>query len=187
MSKYKELNISRADFVLKKGVKFQDVYTLNDVVGRGAFGSVQKCVHKRTTREAAVKILNKNKFKQKELEMIVNEIAIIKELDHPNILKIYEAYEDKESLYIVTELIHGGELFDEISKRHNFTEQDAAVIVRQILEAMSYCHGVNIVHKDLKPENLLLQEKDNVEYVKVIDFGTAQRFDPTKKMNKVVY
>lgn len=142
-------------------------------------------MHKRTKREAAVKILKKNIFNTKELELIVNEISIIKELDHPNILKIYEAYEDKTSLYIVTELIHGGELFDEISKRQNFTEQDAAVIVKQILEAMAYCHGLNIVHKDLKPENLLLQEKDNVEYVKVIDFGTAQKFDPHKKMNKV--
>jgi calcium-dependent protein kinase len=82
-------------------------------------------------------------------------------------------------------LITGGELFDEISKRSNFTEQDAAVIVKQILEAMSYCHGVNIVHKDLKPENLLLQEKEKVDYVKVIDFGTAQKFDADQKMDKV--
>ena len=131
------------------------------------------------------KCSNKENFNSKELELIVNEISIIKELDHPNILKVYEAYEDKEWLYIVTELIHGGELFDEISKRLNFTEIDAAVIIKQILEAMSYCHGVNIVHKDLKPENLLLQEKDNVEYVKVIDFGTAQKFDTNTKMNKV--
>lgn len=116
---------------------------------------------------------------------MVNEIAIIKELDHPNILKVHEAYEDKDFLYIVTEIINGGELFDEIGKRQNFTEQDAAVIIRQILEAMAYCHGLNIVHKDLKPENLLLQERDNVEYVKVIDFGTAQKFDPSKKMSKV--
>lgn len=145
-----------------------------------------KCKHKGTKREAAVKLLKKNNFNKKELELILNEIAIIKELDHPNILKVYEAYEDKDSLYIVTELINGGELFDEISKRQNFTEQDAAVIVKQILEAMAYCHGTNIVHKDLKPENLLLQEKDNVEYVKVIDFGTAQKFDPTIKMNKVI-
>jgi calcium-dependent protein kinase len=116
---------------------------------------------------------------------MVNEISIIKELDHPNILKVYEAYEDHDSIFIVTELIHGGELFDEISKRQNFTEQDASVIIKQILEAMAYCHGLNIVHKDLKPENLLLQEKDNVEFVKVIDFGTAQKFLDHEKMNKV--
>lgn len=117
--------------------------------------------------------------------MILNEIAIIKELDHPNILKVHEAYQDEFWLYIVTELINGGELFDEICKRANFTEQDAAVIIKQILEAMSYWHGVRIVHKDLKPENLLLQERDKVEHVKVIDFGTAQKFDPSKKMDKV--
>lgn len=118
--------------------------------------------------------------------MIVNEISIIKELDHPNILKVFEAYESAESLYIVTEIITGGELFDEISKRQNFTEADAAIIIRQILEAVAYCHGNNIVHKDLKPENVMLQGKQNVEYVKVIDFGTAQKFDSNKKMNKVI-
>lgn len=132
------MNISRADFVLKKEMKFQDYYDVVCTVGRGAFGSVEKCIHKTTKREAAVKVLKKSNFKLKELELIVNEISIIKELDHPNILKIYEAYEDEESLYIVTELIHGGELFDEISKRLNFTEQDAAIIIKQILEAMSY-------------------------------------------------
>jgi len=159
---------------------------LNNTIGKGAFGSVEKCVHKSTGREAAVKVLRKENFKKKELEMIVNEISIIKELDHPNILRIYEAYESKEWLYIVTELITGGELFDEISKRQNFTEADAAIIIKQILEAVSYWHGNNIVHKDLKPENLMLQEKDNVEYVKVIDFGTAQKFNPEMKMNKVI-
>jgi serine/threonine protein kinase len=70
--------------------------------------------------------------------MILNEISIIKELDHPNILKVHEAYQDEFCLYIVTELINGGELFEEICKRSNFTEQDAAVIIKQILEAMSY-------------------------------------------------
>lgn len=70
--------------------------------------------------------------------MIVNEISIIKDLDHPNILKVYEAYESKEHLYIVTEIINGGELFDEISKRHNFTEADAATIIKQILQAVAY-------------------------------------------------
>lgn len=137
------------------------------------------CINK-TGKEAAVKVLRKKQIAHKELELIINEISIIKELDHPNILKVYEAYEDKEWLYIVTELIIGGELFDEISKRHKFTEVDAAIIIKQILEAVTYWHGVNIVHKDLKPENLMLQEKENVEYVKVIDFGTAQKFDPNK-------
>lgn len=135
---------------------------------------------------AAVKILEKANFKKKELEMIVNEISIIKELDHPNILKVYEAYESKESLYIVTELITGGELFEEISNRNHFSESDAATIIKQVLEAVAYCHGSNIVHKDLKPENIMLHGKDTVDYVKVIDFGTAQKFDSSKKMNKVI-
>lgn len=176
----KGMNISRGDFVLKRGAKFQDYYEWKSTIGKGAFGNVEKWVHKKTGKEAAVKVLKKKFLADKELELIINEISIIKELDHPNILKVYEAYEDKEWLYIVTELITGGELFDEISKRQKFTEVDAAIIIQQILEAVAYWHGVKIVHKDLKPENLMLQEKENVEYVKVIDFGTAQKFDPDK-------
>ena len=91
-NRFKELNISRADFVLKKGAKFTDYYDIKETIGRGAFGSVEKCIHKRTKRAAAVKVLKKSNFNKKELELIVNEISIIKELDHPNILKIYEAY-----------------------------------------------------------------------------------------------
>lgn len=99
---------------------------------------------------------------------------------------MYEEYEDSKYLYIVTELLEGGELFDELIRRRKFTEKDCGKIMRQLLEALSYCHSQNIVHKDLKPENILLAKKKKIDTVKLIDFGTAQRFDRKKKMNHII-
>lgn len=134
----------------------------------------------------AVKMLSKKNITQKELKDIANEIQIVKELDHPNIVKMYEEYEDHKYLYIVTEIIEGGELFDELIRRKKFTEKDCGCIIRQLLEALTYCHAKNIVHKDLKPENILLEKKKDIKTIKLIDFGTAQRFSKDKKMTNII-
>ena len=103
-------------------------------------------------------------------------------MDHPNVVKLFEAYQDKKRYYIITEVISGGELFDQITKRPYFSEKDAAHIMKQVFSAIAYCHANNIVHRDLKPENLLLEGEGNSALIKVIDFGTSQVFDPKKKM-----
>ena len=93
--------------------------------------------------------------------MIFNEIENLKGLDHPNILKLYEYFEDDKRFYIITELCRGGELFDEITTRGAFSELDAARLIKQVLLCINYCHTNNVVHRDLKPENILLeQDKD---------------------------
>lgn len=145
---------------------------------------VAKCQNKATQAIAAVKMMNKSKLSEDDLKATAREVEIVKHLDHPNIVKMFESYEDKKHLYIVTELIEGGELFDELSRRKKFSEKDCACVVKQILEVLSYCHANDIVHKDLKPENILLQTEKNIEHIKVIDFGTAQRFDRTRKMTE---
>ena len=109
----------------------------------------------------------------KEKTRLKFEIDILKNLDHPNILRLYEVFEDKKYIYLVTELCYGGELFDEILKRKTFTEKDAAVVIKQVLSAIAYCHDKNVAHRDLKPENILLNTKSNTEIVKIIDFGTS--------------
>ncbi len=111
----------------------------------------------------------------------------MRQLDHPNIVRLYEVFHDEKRFYLVTELCQGGELFEEITKRANFNEQDAASIIKQILSAIAYCHSKSIVHRDLKPENILLEDKkdDGDFQIKVIDFGASMRFDPSKKMNQV--
>ena len=84
------------------------------------------------------------------------EIRILKKLDHPNILKLYEVFKDNTAFYLVTEYCKGGELFEEIVRREKFCEADAANIIFQILSAVTYCHSLGIMHRDLKPENILI-------------------------------
>jgi calcium-dependent protein kinase len=104
---------------------------------------------------------------------MLNEINTLRSLDHPNIVKIYEYFEDEKRFYIVTEHIQGGELFDEIIAKGKFNERDAAVLLKQLLSCVCYCHEHNIVHRDLKPENVLLEASKEFDQIKVIDFGTA--------------
>jgi calcium-dependent protein kinase len=104
-------------------------------------------------------------------------VEILKRLDHPNILKIYEFYQDTKYFYIVSEMCTGGELFDRIQEEGHFSERKAAMIMRQILSAVFYCHQHKIVHRDLKPENLLYESDKKNANVKVIDFGTSRHID----------
>lgn len=104
---------------------------------------------------------------------MLSEINILRSLDHPNIVKIFEYFEDDKRFYIVTEHIQGGELFDEIINRGKFGEKDAAVLMKQLLSCVSLIHDKDIVHRDLKPENVLLEQSKEFDQVKVIDFGTA--------------
>mmetsp|Transcript_26332 Transcript_26332/g.25512 ORF Transcript_26332/g.25512 Transcript_26332/m.25512 type:complete len:146 (+) Transcript_26332:201-638(+) len=103
----------------------------------------------------------------------MNEVKILKQLDHPNIIRMYEVFLDKKYMYIVTELVKGGELQDEILNKGRLVERNAAVLMRELLMAVSYMHIRGIVHRDLKPENILLEENKDFSQIKVIDFGTA--------------
>jgi calcium-dependent protein kinase len=129
-----DIRIAKDVFVLHKTTQFRDDYELLETLGEGAYGVVGKCKNKQTGAIRAVKRLSKSNITEKELKNIANEIQIVKELDHPNILRMYEEYEDSKFLYIVTELIEGGELFDELLRRKKFTEKDCGIIVKQLLE-----------------------------------------------------
>ena len=100
-------------------------------------------------------MISKSNLCKHKLIEIAKEVEIIRGLDHPNIVKIYESFVDHKYLYIVTEYVKGGELFDEIIRRKRFTEEDWACIIKQVLEVVNYLHLNNIAHKDLKPENIL--------------------------------
>jgi calcium/calmodulin-dependent protein kinase I len=88
-----------------------------------------------------------------------NEIDILTYVDHPNIVKLFEVFEDLEYYYLVMELMTGGELFDTILEKEKYTEKEAADTVRPIIDAINYCHSLNIIHRDIKPENLLYSSK----------------------------
>jgi calcium-dependent protein kinase len=128
--------------------------------------------------------LRKSNMDEDEKKMLFNEINILKNLDHPNIVKMYESFEDEKRYYIVTEICKGGELFDEIIARGKFTEKDAAVLMKQVLSCVNYCHKNNIVHRDLKPENVLLEANKDFDQIKIIDFGTSLQFDPSKFLDE---
>ena len=112
-----------------------------DVYEIGGYGTVLKCIHKGTKDTRAVKIILKSSLSNAEEIRLKYEIDILKNLDHPNILRLYEVFEDKISLYLVTEYCEGGELFDAIAAKGKFEEKDAAHIIKQILSAISFCHS----------------------------------------------
>eukprot|EP01017_Pseudomicrothorax_dubius_P023101 TRINITY_DN2479_c0_g6_i1.p1 TRINITY_DN2479_c0_g6~~TRINITY_DN2479_c0_g6_i1.p1 ORF type:complete len:402 (+),score=120.69 TRINITY_DN2479_c0_g6_i1:84-1289(+) len=115
---------------------------------------------------------------------MIDEVNILRTLDHPNIIRIYEYYQDEKALYIVTDLCSGGELFDKIIEKKFFNEREAAKILKQIISAVLYCHKHKIVHRDLKPENVLYETGKDDSLIKVIDFGTSKVFDPNQKMTQ---
>ncbi|CDW88681.1 protein kinase domain containing protein [Stylonychia lemnae] len=163
----------------KKGKITKDYQILN-LLGKGGFGEVKKVMHKLTGQMRAMKIIKKDAAEE-YLQNLNNEIKILKVLDHPNIVKLYEIYQDQKNIYLITEYLEGGELFDLILKTKHFNENIAAKIMKQLLSAVAYCHNKNIVHRDLKPENLLLCKPDSFD-VKVIDFGLSRTFTPEKNM-----
>jgi calcium-dependent protein kinase len=136
-----------------------------------------------------MKIINKSENCSTEDDQeIMNEINILRTLDHPNILKIFEFYSSKESYSLVTELCQGGELFQEIIDRGPFNENYSAYVMLQILSAINYCHGMKIVHRDLKPENILIAERDSngLPRIKIADFGTSKMFEKGAVQRKLV-
>ena len=148
-------------------------------IGTGAFGTVRLCVHKATRQTRACTILKKA---QQDLKSLQEEVEILSKLSHPNIMQLYEVYNDKTNFYIVTEFCQGGDLFDAISKKGNFNENEASKIMKQVLSAITYSHQNNIVHRDLKPENILLDDKGSDLTIKIIDWGCAKSFKKNEKM-----
>lgn len=122
------------------------------------------------------------KAKVRSLQMLRNEIDIMKTLDHPSIIKLYDAFEDDDSVHLVMELCKGGELFERII-RGRLDEPEAAKVMKTVFEAVKHCHDNNIVHRDLKPENFLLTSKDKDADLKVIDFGLSRFVMPDEYMH----
>jgi len=170
------------NFVNQKEGTLESVYDVGNLVGEGGFGEVYSCYHLETGEERAVKVMEKSAKKKHINEEIVKEYNILKELDHPNILKVYEMYETKNHFFIVTDLYSGGDLFSELEGNGCFKEKEAAQLLNSMLMCMNYCHKRNLVHLDLKPENILLTETKSYSDVKIIDFGLAQYQTDNKKM-----
>lgn len=196
----KEIDIKAGDLVVKRQTNPQTFYELIKELGEGAFGRVIKVRHRKTNEFRAMKIISKKCLADGvDASEIENEINILKSLDHPHVIKVYEYYEYKENLYIVNELCEDGDLFQKIKALGLFKESLALKVIQQVIAAVKYLHSENICHGDLKPENILIDNYSKVHInnngyysdlnsfdVKLIDFGTSRIFDRLKVFDNLV-
>lgn len=186
ITKESEVKFKVSELIGEKKGNIEDFYVFEKILGEGAFGKVKLSKHKATGLQRAVKIISKANMSKAEENSLRNEIEILRNLDHPHILKVYEYFSDKNNIYIVTEYCSGGELFDRIVKAGSLSEKKAAGVMNQILLAINYCHKHDIVHRDLKPENILYDTKDENSSLKIIDFGTSAIFNSKTKLKEHV-
>ena len=184
----KQVALTNDVIVSGNEVNPEKIYLKTKMLGSGAFGEVWLVHHKDLDRDFAMKIIKKRKNRSSDEKEILNEIEILKKLDHPKILKVIDFYSTLKKYYIITEYCPEGELFNEIIKVGKFDEGQAAFIINQILKAVTYCHKMNIIHRDIKPENIMItnREKNGCLQVKLIDFGTAKIFEKGHQENKYV-
>jgi calcium-dependent protein kinase len=171
-AKKEDIKISKQNFISYKKGTITSEYSIGSSLGSGSFGTVRKAVHKMTGQTRAVKVLKKSDQDENKLFL---EVEILCKLSHPNIMQIYEFYDDSKNFYIVSEFCPGGELFDKISEKGHLEDSESAFVIRQILSAIYYSHENGIVHRDLKPENILLDDKSDNPIIKLIDWGGGKK------------
>ncbi|CAD6239214.1 GSCOCG00008643001-RA-CDS [Cotesia congregata] len=169
---YKDVTVRRDEF--------NSNYELQEELGRGKFGTVYLCKDKKNGLKLAVKIVNTTK--KEDRRSVEREVEIMRRLQHPRLIQLYDAIDNTKQFYVVLELIEGGELFERvIDDDFVLTERSCAVFMRQICEGIEFVHSQNILHLDMKPENILCLTKEG-NRIKIIDFGLARQFDPRKKL-----
>ncbi|CAF3524886.1 unnamed protein product [Rotaria socialis] len=169
---------------VQKNKSVTDQYELLEFLGRGKFGEVKKCRERSTKHLLAAKFLQINR--ETDRTEAFNEIEIMKALQHPRLLQLYDAFETKSDICLIMELITGGELFERvIDEDFILTERLCELYMMQICEGVNFMHSCNIIHLDMKPENVLCLNRDG-HRIKIIDFGLARKFDPDKQL-KVLF
>ncbi|XP_063692228.1 serine/threonine-protein kinase MARK2-like isoform X14 [Bolinopsis microptera] len=155
-------------------------YKLLKTIGKGNFAKVKLARHLPTGREVAVKVIDKTQMNQTSIQKLNREMKIMKRLNHPNIVRLYEVIETEKTLYLVMEYASGGEVFDYLVAHGRMKEKEARQKFRQIVSAVQYCHQKGIIHRDLKAENLLLDAEMNM---KLADFGFSNEFTAGTKLD----
>ncbi|XP_053211324.1 MAP/microtubule affinity-regulating kinase 3-like isoform X2 [Panonychus citri] len=155
-------------------------FRLLKTIGKGNFAKVKLARHLPTGIEVAIKIIDKTLLNPSSLQKLFREVRIMKMLDHPNIVKLFQVIETEKTLYLIMEYASGGEVFDYLVAHGRMKEKEARAKFRQIVSAVQYCHQKRIIHRDLKAENLLLDSQMNI---KIADFGFSNEFSPGQKLD----
>jgi len=163
------------------------LYTFHEKIGTGKFSVVYRATSKADkNQEYAVKEIEKKLLKQEEKEFLLSETSVMKVLDHPNMIKLIDTIETKTNIYIITEIVKDGDMFDYITSREFLEEYDASWIMKQLLISIFYLHSIGIIHRDIKPENILitLGQNHEVKELKIIDFGFAKLVNEGSKVSE---
>ena len=162
-----------------------DLYEIKGTIGKGKFGQVRLGIHKESGKQVAIKIINKNYVEGMDYEQIKSEIDILKIAKHPNIIKLYDVFENEKYIYIIMEYCPGGDLFSYIEKRNfKLKEERAAEIIHKLSTAVYFLHQYGIVHRDLKPENILMMDQTDNADIRLIDFGLGKMLGPGEKCDE---
>ena len=157
---------------------FHGTYTVHDQLGKGAFSTVHKCMHRTTLEYFAVKIIDLRPLRLRptfDMRRLRREVEIMQQISHENIVKLYDVFEETDSVLMVMEYVEGPELFDDILARKQYSEGDARPVFRQIASALAHLHERQIVHRDVKPENIKLTNSDSgAPSVRLLDFGLSK-------------
>uniref|UniRef100_A0A8C6ZIK9 Protein kinase domain-containing protein n=1 Tax=Nothoprocta perdicaria TaxID=30464 RepID=A0A8C6ZIK9_NOTPE len=168
----------------------EDYYEMGEELGSGQFAIVRKCRERKTGLEYAAKFIKKRRLSSSRRgvsrEEIEREVDILREIQHPNIITLHDIFENKTDVVLILELVSGGELFDFLAEKESLTEEEATQFLKQILDGVHYLHSKRIAHFDLKPENIMLLDK-NVPNprIKLIDFGIAHKIEAGNEFKNI--
>nr|XP_023687987.1 myosin light chain kinase 2, skeletal/cardiac muscle-like [Paramormyrops kingsleyae] len=168
--------------VSAKPNQISNFYSINkqEILGGGRFGQVHKCIENSSGLTFAAKIIKAKSLKEKDF--VKNEVLVMNQLDHANLIQLYAAYESRTDVILVLEYVDGGELFDRIiDENYKLTELDSIMFIRQICDGIQHMHKMYILHLDLKPENIMCVSRITNK-IKIIDFGLARKFNPQEKL-----
>ena len=162
-----------------------EIYDVKNKLGSGKFGLVKLGIHKKTGQKVAIKIMKKSNMDSSDLELVRTEIEILKICQHPNIIRLYNVFENADYLYIIMEYCYGGDLFSYLENRHfRLSEKRASTIIHQMATAVYYMHSFGVVHRDLKPENVLMTSTDEDSDIRILDFGLSKILGPYEKCDE---
>jgi len=160
--------------ILPRKKRLEELYEIKEQLGSGAYSVVKVGIHKKTGEHFALKIIDKERLSDFDKENVLNEIEILKNYcDHPHIISLKEVYDDRRRTVLILELMTGGELLEQLRKKKFYSEKEACILARKLIEAVAHLHKNGVVHRDLKPENILFTTEEDTAELKIADFGFA--------------